>query len=176
MERTPKGVLEWPFITGQGKENYNRDGYIYTTDLILAGEAAESLKDDIKIFFKENFGAKANCKSAGYKELDDGTTRFTFKTGAKFKDGSPTKITTFNAAGSQFELGDVKIGNGSTGVVFFNMGAYTNGASKGVSLYLKAIQIANLVEYASVPAQAEAIEGDFENVSGSVPPVEVEGI
>lgn len=176
MERTPKGLLEWTFITGQGKENYNKDGYIYTTDLILAGEEAEGLKGDISNFFKENFGAKANCKSAGYKDLDDGTTKFTFKTGATFKDGTPTKITTFNAAGSQFELGDTKIGNGSTGVVFFDMGAYTNGASKGVSLYLKAIQIASLVEYSAVPTQAGAIEGDFENIEGSVPPMEVEGI
>lgn len=178
MERSPKGILSWVFVTGQGKENYNKDGYIYTANLSLDtdSEQCENLVNKIKESFKDTFGSKSKPKSLGYRE-EDGKTIFNFKTGAAFKDGTPTKIIIYNKNGTQIDLGETKVGNGSEGAIFFDIGTYTNGASKGVSLYLKAIQITKLLEYSTLPIEAEPLDGEFTNTTESVEPLlEVEGI
>ena len=85
---TPLGEFEWVFITGMGKENFNKDGYEYTTDVILEGELAEQFKADILAYFHDEFGARAKPKTTGFKDEDDGRTRFTFKTKTTKRDGT----------------------------------------------------------------------------------------
>ena len=144
---TPLGELQWLFITGMGKENYNRDGYEYTADVILEGKDAEAFKTQITDYFHTEFGAKANPKSLGFKDEEDGTTRFSFKTQTTKKDGSARKITVGDSKGKKMDLGDRKISNGSTGVIHGALGTYVNGQSKGVSLYLNKVQLLDFIPY-----------------------------
>ena len=144
---TPLGTLEWIFITGMGKENYNRDGHEYTSDIILDGDKAEALKTQITDFFHAEFGAKANPKSLGFKEQEDGSTRFSFKTKTTKRDGSARKIIVGDSKGKPMDLGDRKISNGSTGVIHGALGTYVNGQSKGVSLFLNKVQLLNFIPY-----------------------------
>ena len=175
LQKSPVGELQWVFITGQGKQNFNGDGYNYCADLVLKtdSDACQGLKDLILEEFHAEMGTKANAKSTGWRDKDDGNTVFTFKTGATFKDGTPQVITTFDKNGNKFDLGDTKIGNGSVGKVFFNIGTYTFQQSKGVSLYLKAIQIASLNEYTDLPQQADSIDGDFETDQMTAEPIDI---
>ena len=144
---TPLGELQWLFITGMGKENYNRDGYEYTSDILLEGDEAETLKTKITEYFHAEFGAKANPKSLGFKDEDDGRTRFSFKTKTTKKDNSARKIIVGDSKGKKMDLGDRKISNGSTGVIHGALGTYVNGQSKGVSLYLNKVQLLDFIPY-----------------------------
>lgn len=65
---TPIGELHWVNISGQGKQNFNKDGHEYVATLYLEGEPAEELKGKIDAVVA-NPPAGAELKSPGYKEL-----------------------------------------------------------------------------------------------------------
>lgn len=65
---TPVGELHWVNITGQGKENYNADGYNYTATVYLEGEAAEAERKKIEDVLGP-VPKGANVKSLGYRNL-----------------------------------------------------------------------------------------------------------
>ena len=165
---TPVGEFQWVFITGLGKENFNKDGYEYTVDLILEGDKAVNLKADIDDAFKEEFGGKAKAKSLGYKvQVDDdgeetGRTIFTFKTKTTKRDGTPRKIKVGDSKGKVMDLGDRKISNGSTGVVHGAMGTYVNGNNKGVSLFLNQVQLLKFIPYEEAAMEDLGEEGGYE--------------
>ena len=160
---TPLGEFEWVFITGMGKENFNKDGYEYTTDVILEGELAEQFKADILAYFHDEFGARAKPKTTGFKDEDDGRTRFTFKTKTTKRDGTARKIVVGDSRGKPMDLGDRKISNGSTGVVHGALGTYENGSNKGVSLFLNKVQLLDFIPYEGDTAMDElGAEGGYE--------------
>lgn len=153
---TPKGMLEWVTITGEGKANLS--GKLqYTANLVIdplnIPEHAEVIKG-IEKFWDENKpkGFKRKPKSIGvylhdlikdeageavldddgkkqYKE--DGLRYLAFKTGTTYKKGDPKIIKTFNAKGARVALGEKKIGNGSIGRISGAMGIYVNKDPKG---------------------------------------------
>ncbi len=146
---TPTGVFQWVFITGLGKENFNRNGYDYTADLVLEGEDAESFKAQIDAYYKAAF-PNSEPKSTGYKEGtgdNEGKTVFTFKTKTTKKDGTERKIVVGDSRGKKMILGERKISNGSTGVIHGAMGTYVNGPESGVSLFLNQVQLLNFIPY-----------------------------
>ena len=71
----------------------------------------------------------------------------------------------YNAKGKLVEVGDLKIGNGSVGVISGAMDIYTNKTKAGqivdagVTLYLDAIQIIKLNEYTQDPG-FEAVDDE----------------
>lgn len=65
---TPVGELHWVNITGQGKENYNGDGYNYVATVYLEGEAAEAERKKIDDVLGP-VPKGANVKSLGYRNL-----------------------------------------------------------------------------------------------------------
>jgi hypothetical protein len=183
---TPVGELYYVNISGQGKENYNEDGYEYTAALRLTGDKAEELKAKIDAV-AETIPSGHTLKSTGYKELvrdeegklrspsktkpktDDeentGIWEFTFKTNTTFADGSPKKIAVYNKDAKRVELGNRKIGNGSEGAISGKMkgGSYKKDFS--VSLYLNAIQLTKFEEYVGDAGFDAHEEGDFEGVT-----------
>lgn len=180
---TPVGVLHYVQISGQGKQNYNEDGYNYVATVNLTGADAEVLKEKIDEVLGEVPKGKT-IKSKGYRELleDDegiyaptkntterdakakktGIWAFTFSTGVKFADGKQKKISVYNSANppTRINLGDKKIGNGSKGAVSGKLQRFEKGKEVGVSLFLNAVQLVNFIEYVG-DAGFDAQEGGY---------------
>lgn len=174
--KTPIMPIGWANVEGIGKDNYNKNGKIYTVTVYAVEGSPEdkALKDQITTYWEENKpNRKAKPQSLGFKpEMVEGEptrrTAFTFKTNTTFKDGGMVKIDILDYKGRKAPLLGKRIGNESTAVVHGTLGMYSQGAeSNGVSLYLKAIQLVTLVEYNAV--QAEELDvSDSDSVYGDI--------
>jgi len=174
--KTPKGTLEWVFITGEGKENLN--GVMqYVADLVLdeASEECKLLTTQVRKFWEDNKPAQFDKepKSLGFKaHKDEGRVKFSFKTGTSFPSGDAKVITVFNSKGNKVDLGGTSIGNGSEGRIAGAMAIYTNKTKQGkvldagVTFYLDAIQVTKLVEYNAGPSFSEDSDGEFTGDDG----------
>ncbi len=186
---TPPGELYYVQISGQGKLNYNEDGYNYVATINLKGERAESLIKTIKVVLGET-QKNETVKSLGYRQLmeDDngvympttsttdrdkgakptGIYSFQFSTQVEFKDGKKKKISVYDSSKPKpklVKLGERKIGNGTIGCISGNLQRYSRGPSNkkdcGVSLYLNAIQIIDFKEYVDDGGFDSHEEGSF---------------
>ena len=182
---TPVGELWYVNITGQGKENYNEDGYDYVATVNLTGEAAEATKAKIEAELGEiPKDAKGNptliVKSRGWRELlkdadgvytptqktverdkkaeKTGIFAFTFKTGVTFEDGRTKKVAVYNKDAQKVEMGNLLIGNGSKGAISGKMERVVRKDEVMVSLYLNAVQLTEFIPY-SGDAGFETQEG-----------------
>jgi hypothetical protein len=149
---SPKGTAVYPSLT-KPDTRYNAEG-VYKTGLELKGKDAEGLKETLKEVFIEEFGAK---KMSGaklpMKENEDGSITFNFK--------SKNQPKVFDAKGNPVKnLADLRLGGGSVIKVAAAAKAYNAGGNTGVTLYLNAVQIIDLVEYNGSPFGQE--EGNFE--------------
>jgi hypothetical protein len=171
-----RGGLEWVQYEGPGKESLS--GVMqYLATLLLSGDEAETLKEIINDFWKENKPKGKKPKSLGYyahriktAEVDDddapiyeetGKTAFIFKTGVAYRDGKPKVIKIYNAKGNEVNLQGKKIGNESEGFISGAMDIYAiKTGEAGVSLYLNAIQLTKFDEYTGGDAGFEAADGD----------------
>lgn len=182
---TPVGELHYVNISGQGKENYNEDGYEYVASIRLTGEKAESLKAKIDEVAK-TMPEKHFLKSTGYKELvkdkegnlrsptkrkpktkdekETGIFEFQFKTNTTFADGKTKNIAVYNKDAKKINLGDRRIGNGSIGAISGKMKGASYKDEFSVSLYLNAIQLTKFEEYVGDAGFDAQDEGDFEGV------------
>lgn len=183
---TPVGELHYVNISGQGKENYNEDGYEYVATVYLDKTKPEVVEFIAKIEDVKLSGPKdKSLQTSGYFDLfedEEGKlfahtdkktggkpTNFIgarFKTKTTFSDGKPKKITVYNAKKKVVELGERRVGNGTIGAISGAMELYTNGKKWGISLYLNAIQIVKFLEYVG-DAGFEDQEGDFEGFDDS---------
>lgn len=174
---TPKCVLEWVTIDGEGKENLSgKMQYVANAVFDPQTEEGQKVVAQINAFWEANKpkGFKKKAKSNGLyfhdlvkdsegnpvldedgnKTYDkDGKMYLAFKTGTSFPDGSQKVVKVYNAKNKLVTLGDTKIGNGSVGRVQGMIGLYMNKSKTGtvldagVTLYLDAIQISKLEEY-----------------------------
>lgn len=184
---TPQGMLMYVNISGQGKQNYNQDGYNYVATNFLSGQAAEDMKAKIDAVLGEVPKGK-NVKSKGYRQvykdsdgkyfvettnrkadLDNGDeeteyTAFGFVTATTWKDGNPKKIKVYNAKAQPVDLGEKRVGNGTIGSISGNMQRFDRGRDVGVSLFLNAIQISKFVEYEGDDGFEATEDGDFVGV------------
>jgi hypothetical protein len=163
---TGRGQIDWAFISGQGKADLNGN-MKYSVDITLDAEAAKPTIDAINQLWEDEKpkGAKAP-KSLGFKETEDGRVKFTFKTATTYpKTGDPKVIAVYDSKANKVEWpADKKIGNGSIGKVSGMAAVYDAGAaSRGVTLYLDAIQLLKLVEYVGKGPSFDVEEdGEFE--------------
>ena len=193
---TPVGDLNYVQISGQGKLNYNEDGYVYVATVNLTGEPAEELKGKIDAVLGDVQKGE-NLKAKGYRELmkdeegiytptsntkerdanaePTGIWAFTFSTATSFSDGKPKKISVYNSANppTRINLGDKKIGNGSKGAISGKLQRYKKGKDVGVSLFLNAVQLVDFVEYVD-DAGFEGLEGGFTGEGESFNPATAE--
>jgi len=164
---TPKGRIEWATINGTGKTDLN-GRQTYTVDIVVPEDEAQDAIDKLEALWDEHKpkGAKA-AKSMGYKIDEDGSVRFTLKTGTTYQSGDPKQIKVYNAKAEQVQLSD-RIANGSTGRASGIAAIYDAGhAARGVTLYLDAVQVINLVRYTGGAAAFEAEEGNFEGTDAT---------
>lgn len=163
---TPKGTLQWAFINGAGKENLNGDMQ-YTVDLVTSREEAAPLIKQLEDLWEESKPKTARqAKSMGYKEAkeDPDSIVFTFKTKTTYPSGDPKRVDVFNAQAQKINFpDDKKIGNGSIGRVSGMAAIYDAGKlGAGVTLYLNAVQLIKLIEYAGGSGDFAAEDGGFE--------------
>lgn len=154
---TPKGLLMWVTITGEGKENMS--GKLqYVASIILDPKkvaADKEFLDSIDEFWADNKPTamgKRKAKSLGYflcdplrneagdilKDEEDktqydpeGRYMVTFKTGTTFPDGSTKVVKTYNSKAKEVALGKLRIGNESVGFISGAMDIYEVKDKKG---------------------------------------------
>lgn len=169
---TPIGKLMWINVTGQGKLNYNEDGREYVASVVMSKKVAKPLLDEIQAEYDAEHQKGKTLNSMGYKPCDeDGKADedgafycFNFKTSTTYTDGKTKKITIYNSNAQKTSLGDVRVGNGSEGAISGMMRYYINGKKDGVSMWLNAVQITKLEEYAEDAGFEVQGEGGFEGV------------
>ena len=113
-------------------------------------------KDD-KVFKKvdgESVDITKECSPSG-------VWAFTFRTGTTFPDGKTKQVNVFNNAKRKVNMGERKIGNGTTGAISGKMRMFERGKEWGVSLFLSNIQIVKFVPYEG-DAGFEEQDGDFD--------------
>lgn len=174
--KTPVGELRWVNISKDGIDNsMAKDGSKMqkVATIILSGDAknkAITTLNEIWEYFKDDQSLKKGVqpKSVGWKALKDedgnetGEIAIQFKTNAKLPDGRECIVKVLNAAGKEVDLQDKAIGNGSMGVIHGDAAFYDANGTKGITLYLKAIQLTKFVEYKlNVDAEDLSGEGEF---------------
>lgn len=179
--KSPLGELRWVNI-GQGgiDTSMEKDGSKMqkVASVYLTGEAKDKAITELNTIwenFKTELGLKkgVQAKSTGYKIVIDketgeetGEISLNFKTNAQFKDGKENNIRIYNSKGVEVDLGDKKIGNGSIGIIHGEAAYYDAAGSKGITLYLKAIQLKSFVEYTeNIDALDISEDGDFQGVN-----------
>ncbi len=170
--QSPIGKLMYVMVTGQGKENFEGDGYDYQTCVDVPEADADKYIDEIEDFVEE-FAPKNGERAGNFYRtsedddtIDEGMVRFTFKTQTEFTDRKgnvkDTEVAILDAAGTKVKLPEGKlIGNGSTGRAIGTAVIWERGNRKktefGVSLYLNKVQIKDFVPYEG--ETVDAIEG-----------------
>ena len=180
--KTKLGDLEWVFLQKGGRDNsVNRDGskMQYSATLVVDTESPEckAMEAELKKIWndiKQECGFKQiQPKSLGNKVLKDretgepiGRTAFIFKTNAKMPDGKDVEIKIYNARGEEVSLGDTMIGNGSKGIIHGEAALYEFQGSRGITLYLKAIQLVKLNKYSGGDVDAEDLTVQYPDAFG----------
>jgi hypothetical protein len=156
--KTPVGEALYPRLTTP--DVYNGQPVGYSIQMRFSDESTKALIDEIT---KEWENAKLNDDAVkgkkfangtipylGYREEDDGSVTFKFKTKHEYTDketGEVKKrvVPVFDTKG---KLLDVNLGNGSKVIVAYQMNPYfTSNKNYGVTLYLDAVQVIDLIEY-----------------------------
>ena len=127
---TPVGELHWVNITGQGKENYNGDGYNYVATVYLEGEAAETEKKKIQDVLGP-VPKGSNVKSLGYRNLvkdSEGNLRTPNKDGAVLAE---------NEDGEEVDIVDECEKTDIWAFTYSTITAFPDGKTKEVAVYNK---------------------------------------
>ena len=130
---SPKGVAQYPWLT-KADTKFTPDG-VYKVDLQLEAEEAKPLQDKLKKLYKEHFP-----KGSGrmpFKVDDAGNVVFKFKT--------KKKPVLFDASGQPM-LDNINIYGGSKVKVSATAGPYEAAGNTGITLYLNAVQVIELVQ------------------------------
>jgi hypothetical protein len=146
---SPKGKASWPKLF-KPDTRFNPDG-VYSTGLVVPPKDAKEFQEKIQEVFVDEFGQSKLAKaSMPWKEDEDGNVVFSFKSKRK-----PMVVDSTGKAINE----ELPVGGGSTIKVAAGLNAYNAGGRIGVSMYLNAVQIVELVEYSSSPFGKE--EGGF---------------
>ena len=152
---TPAGELCWIRIFGKGQESQGKDNR-YIASVRLANDSKElaAIKKQINDFWNANKPEKIKqCKSNGIKEevVDGKPTGFSlvhFWTTTSYPDGNRNVVKLLDVNKKPLELNKgTAIGEGTQGRISGNMKIYTSQYEGGVTLYLNAIQVIELVEH-----------------------------
>ena len=157
--KTPICELRWVNLQGVDT-SINKDGSQNKKVAcgVVTGEVAEQIAAQIEAIWQEakiEMGLKKNVANGNIipKPIVDengdmtGEYELRFKTNTYFADGKENKVPIYNAKGKEVDLGDRKIANGSQGIIHGEIGYYDVSGQKGLTLYLKAIQITKFIEY-----------------------------
>ena len=175
---TPIGDLAWVFITGEGRKDLNgNDRYVASVKFPNGSDELAKVKALIHEFWEANKPkGKGVPKSTGVKIETDkegaesGFTLVNMWTGTTFPNGNTKVIKTYNAKGTEVNLVDKSVGNGSRGSLSGVMAIYANGPNVGVTIYLNAVQITKFIPYSQDAGFATEKDGwTGENEAGFEP-------
>ena len=185
------GEFAWMVVSGKGLQNYNKDGFDYTGTVIVSGEDAQNVANQLKALMGDTLSEKGMSmdnvpfRLLTDKKADDGSLAYELvkldtpsfdnldkkaRYGFRFRNstingftGKPQVIGIHDAKGVETTMPEgMGIGNGSKGVIFGTAVAYTRGRKCGVSLYLDKVQITDLKEFHSSPHKVEEKQGTFD--------------
>lgn len=143
---TPKGTALWPWLAVPDTR-FDTEGK-FKTDLLVAKAEAEDLMTKAKALFVEEFGEKSLKKAKWPFEIEE-------ESGAvRFRAKSSKKPVLYDGAGTVIPE-DLNVGNGSVLKLSGIMSTYNAGGNTGVTMYLNAVQIINLVEFGGNNFEAE---------------------
>jgi hypothetical protein len=135
---SPKGTAQWPWLS-KPDTRYDAEGK-FKTDLLVSTEEAAPIMETAKKLFVEEFGEKA-LKNAKWPYMVDDVTG-----GVKIRAKSGKKPGMFDAKGNVITK-DLAVGNGSVIKIAGLLQTYDAGGNKGVTAYLNAVQLIELVEF-----------------------------
>ena len=182
-------VLAWTVVSGQGLQNYNKDGFNFTATAIVDGGAAQELANQFKeliaeinpkgeldmdsVPFRILTDEKNDKGELAYKLIKPDESSFDLdaskKYGFRFQQSTINVFTKqkqviklYDAKGVEFEMPEGQgIGNGSQGMVFGTAVAWGRGRKCGVSLYLDGVQITDIVEFNTTKHDVKQTDGSF---------------
>ena len=182
-------VLAWTVVSGQGLQNYNKDGYNFTATAIVDGGEAQLIANQFKeLIAVINPKGELDMDSVPFRIMTDevndkGELAYkllkldnpSFDLDASKKYGFRLQQSTINtftkqkqtiklydSKGVEFEMPDgAGIGNGSKGVVFGTAVAWGRGRKCGVSLYLDGVQVLDLNEFNTTKHEVKQVDGSF---------------
>ena len=148
---SPKGTAQYAWLNTPDTA-FNQNAY--KVQLKLTPDDAKDFIDTIQKVANDNFGAAKNVDMPFTKDEETGEIILKFKSKYKPKlcDATGAVVST-----------DPRVGGGSTIKVQGNFYAY-DGARKGVSLQMSAVQIIDLVEHGG-GSQFDAVEGGSFNAA-----------
>jgi hypothetical protein len=140
--------------TYKGKDTGN-----YVLKLVLTGDALEAVKAQVEEFLVDTYGPKkAKDAKRPFKTTKDGSKTFiTFKAKAEI-DGKPRHIGIFDSKGAPVKR-ELNIGSGSIVKVAGTMASWAE--EPGVSFYMDAVQVINLIEPPASPFESDGSDGGF---------------
>lgn len=151
---SPAGTAQYPWLQpGRPDTAFDPEGK-YKVELRLAPDSAKHMTDLIELVRSENFGAKDKIHQP-YK-VDEETGEYLFKIQSKYQPKY------YDAKGNPIPTEKVpSMYSGTELRASGQIDAYTNGAKKGISLRLAAVQVINPVSNGSGDGA-----GDFDAVDG----------
>ncbi|GBG55181.1 hypothetical protein SPFL3102_03557 [Sporomusaceae bacterium FL31] len=171
---TPSGEVFWAHLRSEELYNGQPTGrksimlklpLEQTEELLKKHEAIYNELKKYSPCFKGVKPAKGSKPNFGTKTNADGDTLFKFSTkaiGENKKTGEKWEkvIPVFDGAGKHIE---VNLGNGSTAHVSYEIGPkFVSGTNYGLNLYLLAVKVKNLVQYAPGAVSAESFGFDVD--------------
>lgn len=138
---SPKGVAMYPWLTRPDTKWDVEGVYKISVSVPSDNKEVQEFCDKVREKFVDEFGNKKIAKAIfPFKEDDEGNTIIQFK--------SKKQPRLFNSKGQPIKnTEDLKIGGGSIVKVNASINPYDKGINTGVSLYLNAVQIIELVEF-----------------------------
>jgi len=141
-----KGEAKWAELLAPGL--YGTYGIkLYGDEVVEMKEELEAMSDSAYDEVIE-LGKKAN-KADVLKQDDDGNYFLGFKLKETKFDGTPNKVTMYDAGGNKVDDWDKLVGNGSVVKVKYRIAPYYMSSTKmvGISYSFYAVQVINLVEF-----------------------------
>ncbi len=160
-----KGTCKWAELLTVGMYG--------TYGIKMYGDGVAELETELKAMQDSAFdevialGKKAT-KADLYKEEDDGTQYLGFKLKENKYDGTPNKISFFDAGGTQVDDWDKLVGNGSTVKIKYRIAPYYMASTKmvGISYSFYAVQVINLKEFSGAGGDSGFGDESGDTISG----------
>ena len=171
---TPNGKFMFVNVSGQGKQNYKKNGYEYVAAIQLDGDEAKAFKKEVDAYIEDNKPKKGKLRTDHHPyrthkhndKIPKGSIRVQFKTNTEFASGDKTVVNVFDGNLHKVNFADgVKIGNDSLGAI---SGKISIGEAPGeywCSFYLSNIQLLTLVPYEENSGFEEQDGDEFDNIA-----------
>ncbi len=163
-------TLPFGVVTGDGVDNYDKDGKEYSVSAILGKKEAKALKAEVLEYWEANKGKATADEPANFGNVvreKDGEFKAYFKSKTHFGD-KENKISIVDAKRNPLDTTEYGLfGGESKGRVAVLLAIYSGGGKpKGVSMFLSAVQLTEFQELSAGGGAASAFgEEDGEAIA-----------